>query len=101
MSESRYDEDYTRADFFAGRTGESEDRLRAGGNRLRRWKGETGYESTDNEADRHNTDRDRTGGSVLHDRYHEQPWRSDGTGFCARSNLVCGDVRRSAFARKG
>jgi hypothetical protein len=36
VSESRYDEDYTGADIFAGRTGESEDRLRAGGNRLRR-----------------------------------------------------------------
>lgn len=36
VSESRYDKDYTGADIFAGRTGESEDRLRAGGNRLRR-----------------------------------------------------------------
>ena len=59
------------------------------------------HESTDNEADRHGADRDRTGGSVLHDRHHEQPWRSDGTGFCERSNLVCGDVRRGAFERKG
>lgn len=30
VSESRYDKDYTGADIFAGRTGESEDRLRAG-----------------------------------------------------------------------
>lgn len=36
VSESGYDKDYTRTDLFAGRTGESEDRLRAGGNRLRR-----------------------------------------------------------------
>ncbi len=36
VSESRYDKDYTGADIFAGRTGESEDRLRAREDRLRR-----------------------------------------------------------------